>query len=105
MGHQGHVAIAVEWRTVAALAAGAYGYGSIEALRIGKSDIGLRVHRLVSGTSLYLAEIAGAGILIAGASLESTARPLPPALSARPAVATILGGPLDAVECIAKNRS
>jgi hypothetical protein len=66
MGHQGHVAVGVEWLTVTAAAGGVYVYGYVQAIRLGQSDVGLGIHRLASGTIFYLGEILGAGILIAG---------------------------------------
>ena len=66
MGGQGHVALGVEWVTVATIAFGVYIYGYVQAIRTGESNVGLRVPRLASGTALYIAEIAGATALIAG---------------------------------------
>jgi hypothetical protein len=67
MAGQGHVAIGVEWATVAAIAGGVYVPGYIRAFRSGGSNVGLRLPRLATGTTLYIAEIAGACALIAGA--------------------------------------
>jgi hypothetical protein len=66
IGGQGHVAIGVEWATVAAIAGGVYVSGCIRAYRSGGSNVGLRLPRLATGTTLYIAEIAGACALIAG---------------------------------------
>jgi modulator of FtsH protease len=66
MAGQGHVAIGVEWATVAAIAGGVYVSGYIRAFRSGGSNVGLRLPRLATGTTLYIAEIAGACALIAG---------------------------------------
>jgi hypothetical protein len=66
MGHQGHVAVGVEWLTVAAAAAAIYVYGYVKAIQKGTSEVGVSVPRLVSGTAFYLVEILGAGILITG---------------------------------------
>ena len=66
MGGQGHVALGIEWATVAAIGTGVYIYGYVQAIRWGSSNVGLRVPRLATGTALYVAEIAGAIALIAG---------------------------------------
>jgi len=67
IGGQGHVAIGIEWATVAAIAAGGvYVHGYVRAYRSGGSNVGLRLPRLATGTILYIAEIAGACVLIAG---------------------------------------
>jgi modulator of FtsH protease len=66
MGGQGHVTVGVEWATVAAIAGGVYVSGYIRAYRSGGSGVGLRLPRLATGTTLYIAEIAGACALIAG---------------------------------------
>jgi len=52
MGGQGHVAVGVERVAVSAIAAGVYVYGYVQAVRMGESDVGLRVPRLVTGTAL-----------------------------------------------------
>jgi hypothetical protein len=59
MGGQGHVAIGVEWATVAAIAGGVYVSGYIRAFRSDGSNVGLRLPRLATGTTLYITEIAG----------------------------------------------
>ena len=66
MGGQDHVAIGVEWATVAAIAGGVYVYGYVRAYRSGGSNVGLRLPRLATGTTLYIAEFVGACVLIAG---------------------------------------
>ena len=66
MGGQDHRAVGVEWLLVAALGAIVYVYGYVQAIRLGGSHVGLRSHRLVAGTMLYVAEVTGATLLLAG---------------------------------------
>ncbi|HYM14222.1 MAG TPA: hypothetical protein VEZ14_01525, partial [Dehalococcoidia bacterium] len=66
MGGQDHRAVGLEWLLVAALGTIVYIYGYVQAIRLGGSSVGLRYHRLVAGTALYVAEVAGAALLLAG---------------------------------------
>jgi hypothetical protein len=66
MGHQDHYSVGIEWMVVAAIAAGVYIYGYIQATRLGGSVAWLRLHRVLSGTACYLAEVVGTGLVIAG---------------------------------------
>jgi hypothetical protein len=66
MGGQDHRAVGLEWLLVAALGAIVYVYGYVQAIRLGGSSVGLRSHRLVGGTVLYIAEVTGAALLLAG---------------------------------------
>ena len=66
LGHQDHYSVGIEWMVVAAIAAGVYLYGYVQATRLGGSVAWLRLHRVVSGTACYLAEVVGAALLIAG---------------------------------------
>jgi hypothetical protein len=66
MGHQGHIAVGVEWLTATAAAGGVYVYGYVQAIRLGQGDIGLGLPRLATGTAYYLGDTVGAAILIAG---------------------------------------
>lgn len=43
-----------------------YVYGHIQALRVGRSSVGLRSARLIGGTTLYVVEIVGAALLLGG---------------------------------------
>ena len=66
MGGQDHRAVGLEWLTVSAVAGLVYVYGYIQAIRFGKSSVGLRSPRLVVGTTLHVVEIAGAALLLSG---------------------------------------
>ena len=66
MGGQGHAAVGAEWFATAGIAATIYVYGYVRAIRGGQSAIGLGVGRLVFGTSLYVAEVVGAVLLVLG---------------------------------------
>jgi len=66
MGGQDHRAVGLEWLTVSAVAGLVYVYGYIQAIRFGKSSVGLRSPRLVVGTALHVVEIAGAALLLSG---------------------------------------
>lgn len=66
MGGQNHIAVGIEWVAVSLVAACIYVYGYIEAIRTGKSSVGLRSARLVIGTSLYGVELIGAVLIITG---------------------------------------
>jgi len=56
MGQQDHVAVGAEWLAAATAAAAIYVYGYVNAIRMGTSDVGVSVPRLVSGTAFYLVE-------------------------------------------------
>jgi hypothetical protein len=66
MGGQDHQAVGLEWLIVSAAAGVVYVYGYIQALRFGKSSVGLRSDRLFLGTALHIVEIAGAALLLSG---------------------------------------
>ena len=66
MGGQDHRAVGLEWLIVSTLAAIVYVYGYIQAIRHGRSSIGLRSLRLIGGTALYVVEIGGAALLLSG---------------------------------------
>ena len=78
MGGQGHVAIGIEWFTVAGIAAAIYVNGYVQARRQGGSSRALRLDRTIAGALCYAAEMIGAlmlalgyiaGLYIAAASL------------------------------------
>jgi len=69
MGGQSEQIVGLEWLIISGVAATIYINGYVQALRIGKSSVGLRLPRLVVGTSLYLFEIIGAILL----TLENSA--------------------------------
>lgn len=66
MGRQGHVAVGAEWLLVAAIAAGVYVYGYVQAVRLGGSPRWLSSGRVVVASSCYVVELVGAALLIAG---------------------------------------
>lgn len=66
MGGQDHRAVGLEWLVVSAAAGAVYVYGYIQALRFGRSSVGLRSPRLFLGTTLHVLEIAGAALLLSG---------------------------------------
>jgi hypothetical protein len=66
MGGQDHRGVGAEWLGVAVVDAAIYVYGYVQALRIGRSSVGLGSGRLVVGTALHLVEIIGAGLIVAG---------------------------------------
>ena len=66
MGGQGYVAVGIEWAVVATIAAGVYVFGYVQAVRTGESDVGLGAARLAAGTALFIVEIVGASVLVAG---------------------------------------
>ena len=66
MGGQDHQAVGLEWLIVSASAGVVYVNGFIQAIRFGKSSVGLRSPRLIVGTALYVLEIAGAAMLLSG---------------------------------------
>jgi len=66
MGGQNYQAVGIEWLIVFGIATAIYVYGYVQAIRIGKSSVGLRPYRLMVGTTLYIAEIIGAIMLTLG---------------------------------------
>jgi hypothetical protein len=66
MGGQDHRAVGLEWLLVAGTGAIVYIYGYVQAIRLGGSSVGLRPDRLVGGTALYIAEVSGGALLLAG---------------------------------------
>jgi hypothetical protein len=68
MGGVGHVGLGVEWAVMAGVGAAVYVAGYVLARRTGGSAIGLALERLVTGTTLYVAQIAGAVMIICGVS-------------------------------------
>lgn len=66
MGDQNEQAAGVEWLVISGVAAGIYIHGYVQAIKIGKSSIGLSNNRLAVGTSLYIIEIIGAVMLALG---------------------------------------
>lgn len=66
MGGQDHRAVGVEWLITAGVATVVYVNGYVQAVRRGGSRAGLRVDRLVGGTALYVAEVAGAIMIALG---------------------------------------
>jgi modulator of FtsH protease len=67
MGGQNHVAVGTEWLLVSTGAGAVYVYGYLRARTAGGSRTTLSVLRTVSGTGLYLAEIAGSIVFLLGA--------------------------------------
>lgn len=66
MGGQDHRAVGVEWLVVATTTTAIYVNGYVRARRRGGSAVGLGGVRLVGGTTLYVAEVAGAIALVLG---------------------------------------
>jgi hypothetical protein len=66
LGGQTHVAVGIEWAVIAGIAASVYVYGYVQAIRKGRSTVGLKPGRLVFGTACYGAEVVGAVVLILG---------------------------------------
>jgi hypothetical protein len=64
MGGQGHAAIGVEWLVVSVAAGVVYAYPWPATMRARRST--LTVVRFTTGSALYLAEIAGALVLLLG---------------------------------------
>ena len=67
MGGQHHVAVATEWLLVSTGAGAVYVYGYLRARTAGGSRTTLSVLRTVSGSGLYVAEIAGSIVFLLGA--------------------------------------
>ena len=66
MGGQGHTWVGAEWLATAGIATIIYVNGYVRAMRSGQSAVGLGTGRLVIGTTCYLAEVAGAFLLMLG---------------------------------------
>jgi|SRR5579872_4095053 len=66
MGDQNYQAVGIEWLIISGIAATIYVNGYVQAIKIGKSSVGLRPYRLMVGTFLYIAEILGAIMLTLG---------------------------------------
>ena len=66
MGGQSHEAVGLEWLVVSAGAGAVYVNGFIQAIRFGRSSVGLRSPRLIVGTGLHIFEVAGAMLLLGG---------------------------------------
>ncbi len=66
LGKQSLLALGVEWLLLWGLATAIFVRGYIVALKAGMSSIGLTPGRLAGGTLCYVAEVAGAGLLILG---------------------------------------
>lgn len=66
MGGQDHRAVGAEWLVTSVLAAVIYVHGYVRAIGAGASSIGLGKGRLVTGTALYLVEVTGAALIVAG---------------------------------------
>jgi hypothetical protein len=75
IGNQGPAALGFEWLILWLVATALFIRGYVTALRAGMSSIGLNVPRLAGGTLCYLAEVAGAILLILrrGAGLYTAA--------------------------------
>jgi hypothetical protein len=68
MGGQNHVAIGTEWLIASSGACAVYVYGYLRARSAGGSPTTLSRLRTISGTTFYVALIAGSVVLLAGAS-------------------------------------
>jgi hypothetical protein len=68
MGGQGNVAIGIEWLVVSSGACAVYVYGYLRARTVGGSRTTLSLLRTGTGTTLYLALIAGSIVLLFDAS-------------------------------------
>jgi hypothetical protein len=66
MGGQSHVAVGLEWFVVSGVVTIIYVNGYVQAIKQGRSAVGLGVRRLVSGTSCHVAEMIGALMLASG---------------------------------------
>jgi hypothetical protein len=69
MGEQNYLAIGLEWLAMSSIATAVYIIGYIQARKRGRSTLGLGVYRLTFGTSLYIAELIGAAMIINGHTL------------------------------------
>ena len=66
MGGQDHRAVGIEWLVVAAISMAIYLNGYAHAIRLGGSLTWLRASRMVVVAVLYLAQLIGAALLVAG---------------------------------------
>ena len=66
IGNQSLAALGFEWLVLWLIATVIFIRGYVVALRLGMSSIGLSVPRLGGGTTCYLAEVAGAILLVLG---------------------------------------
>jgi modulator of FtsH protease len=68
MGGQDHRAVGIEWFVVAAISAAVYVHGHVQAVRLGGTLAVLRLSRTVTLSVLYLTQLVGAALLVAGHS-------------------------------------
>ena len=68
MGAQDHRAVGIEWLVVAAISIAIYVHGYVQAVRLGGSVAWLRGRRVVVVAVIYLAQLVGAALLVAGHS-------------------------------------
>ena len=68
MGGQNHVAIGTEWLVASSGACAVYVYGYLRARSAGGSPTTLSLLRTISGTTFYVALIAGSVVLLVGAT-------------------------------------
>ncbi len=66
MGNQNYQAIGFEWLVISSIAAAVYIIGYVQARTRGKSALGLSLYRIVFGTSIYIAEVIGAIMIMLG---------------------------------------
>ncbi len=66
MGRQSTLVLGIEWIAVASFGLWIYLRGYFQALRAGRSKVGLNWSRVVPGTALYLAQILGALLFALG---------------------------------------
>jgi hypothetical protein len=68
MGGQGNFALGIEWFVVSSGACAVYVYGYLQARTAGGSRTSLSLVRTRTGTTLYVALIAGSVVLLFGAT-------------------------------------
>ena len=66
MGGQDHRAVGIEWLVVAAISIAVYLRGYVKAVKLGGSKAWLRGRRVVAAAVLYMAQLVGAALLVAG---------------------------------------
>jgi modulator of FtsH protease len=66
MGGQDHRAVGIEWLVVAGISIAVYVHGYVQAVRLGGSAIWLRGGRVVVLAVVYLTQLVGAALLVAG---------------------------------------
>jgi modulator of FtsH protease len=66
MGGQDHRAVGIEWLVVATVSISIYVFGHVQAARHGGNMALLRVSRTVTIAVLYVAQLIGAALLVAG---------------------------------------